>query len=74
MDMIPDKAWAVVAAIVSALGGYVVYDHKRVDSRLSKVERGLAHHNTELAVIREGLLNLKEDTQEIKDLLVRRRK
>jgi chromosome segregation ATPase len=81
MDVISDKAWAIIAAIISTLGGYIVYDHKRMDMRLTKVEQDLAQHNTDLAVIKEGLLNLKEgllnlkeDLQEIKELLTLRRK
>ena len=74
MDVIPDKIWAVIAAIVSALGGFVLYERKKVDNRLSKIEQDLSQHKTDLAVVKETLVNLKEDTQEIKELLQRRRK
>ncbi len=75
MELIPEKVWAVIAAIVSALGGFFIYERKRVDNRLSKIEQDMAQHKTDIAVVRESLLNLKEDTQEIKELLmVRRRK
>jgi len=74
MDLIPDKLWAVVAAVISSLGGFMLYERKRVENRLSKIESDLVQHKTDLAVIKEGLTNLKEDTQEIKELLTRRRK
>ena len=67
MDLIPDKLWAVIAAIISALGGFVLYERKVVDKRLSKIESDLSQHKTDLAVVKESLSNLKEDTQEIKD-------
>lgn len=65
--MIPEKLWAVIAAIVSALGGFVLYERKKVDSRLSKIESDLGQHKTDLAVVKETLTNLKDDTQEIKE-------
>lgn len=69
MEWMPEKIWAVVAAIISALGGFVLYERKRVDSRLSKIEEDLSEYKTDLAVVKESLKNLKEDTQEIKELL-----
>lgn len=81
MDIIPDKLWTVIAAVVSALGGFVVYERNRVDTRISKIEQELAQHKTDVAVVKESLVNLKEDTQEIKEaqrdmieMLSRRRK
>lgn len=67
MDFIPDKFWAFIAAVVSSLGGFFMYERKRVDNRLSKIETDLAQHKTDLAVVKETLTNLKEDTQEIKE-------
>ena len=67
MDLIPEKLWAIIAAIISALGGFVLYERKAVDRRLSKIENDLSQHKTDLAVVKESLTNLKEDTQEIKD-------
>lgn len=69
MEWMPEKIWAVVAAIISALGGFVLYERKRVDLRLSRIEEDLSQHKTDLAVVKESLKNLKEDTQEIKELL-----
>jgi len=74
IDIIPEKVWTVIAAVISALGGFVMYERKKVDVRLSKIEQDLSQHKTDLAVVKEGLLNLKEDTQEIKELLQKRRK
>ncbi len=74
MDIIPEKLWALVAAIISALGGFVLYERKRVDTRLSRIEQDLSQHKTDLAVVKESLANLKEDTQEIKEILLSRKR
>ena len=67
MEPLIDKFWAVVAAVISALGGFVLYERKKVDKRLSIIERDLSQHKSDLAVVKESLSNLKEDTQEIKE-------
>lgn len=69
MDFIPEKLWAIIAAVISALGGFFVYERKRVDNRLNKIEQEMSEHKVDVAVVRESLTNLKEDTQEIKVLL-----
>ena len=74
MEGISDKLWAIGAALISALGGYVLYEKKAVDARIDKIENDLAQHKIDVAVIQEGIKNLKEDTQEIKELLSRRKK
>ena len=70
----PEKLWTVVAAVISALGGFVLYERKRVDGRLSKLEQDLSQHKADIAVVRESLTNLKEDTQEIKEILLSRKR
>ncbi len=67
MELIPEKLWALIAAVVSSLGGFMLYDRRRVDGRLNRIEFDLAQHKTDLAVVKESLMNLKEDTQEIKE-------
>ena len=67
MEWATEKMWAVFAAIVSACGGFFLYERKRVDDRMSKLEHELASHKTDLAVVKSKLSNLKEDTQEIKE-------
>jgi hypothetical protein len=74
MDLIPDKVWVVLAAVISSMGGFILFERKKVDRRLNKIERDMSQHKTDIAVIKEALTNLKEDTQEIKDLLMRRKK
>lgn len=74
MDLIPDKVWVVLAAVISSMGGFILFERKKVDRRLNKIERDMSQHRTDIAVVKEALTNLKEDTQEIKDLLMRRRK
>jgi hypothetical protein len=67
MDFIPDKLWALIAAVASALGGFVLYERKRVDDRISAVEKDIEDHKVNLAVVKEALSNLRDDTQEIKE-------
>lgn len=80
-----DKLWVVLAAVISAFGGYVMYERKKIDGRLDRLEDDVAdhytEHKTELAAFKETLKNLKEDTEEIKssqqqmlNLLIKRRK
>ena len=65
--MIPEKLWAVIAAIVSALGGFVLYERKKVDTRLNKMETDLSDHKADIRELRTHFKELKEDTQEIKE-------
>lgn len=81
MEFISEKVWTLGAAIISALGGFVIYERNRVENRLIKIEQEMSEQKTDLAVVKESLMNLKEDTQEIKegqkallDLLNRRKK
>ncbi len=74
MDLIPDKLWAMLAAVVSALGGFVLYERNKIDARFVKIEQDISDHKINVAVFKESLLNLKEDTEEIKELLKRKRK
>ena len=76
-----DKIGAIIAAIITALGGFYMYDRKIIHDRLVKVETDLAQNKTDIKVIEAKFIELKEDTQEIKesqklmlDLLTKRRK
>lgn len=69
MEDLWNKFGAIIAAIISSLGGLYLYDRQNTNSRLNKLEQDVAKHNTDVAVIRESLVNLKEDTQEIKSIL-----
>lgn len=66
MEALWDKIGAVVAAIITALGGFYMYDRKTVHDRLSKVESDLAQTKTDIKVIEVRFTELKEDTEEIK--------
>lgn len=69
MEWISDRIWTVVAAIVSALGGYVIYEKKLTDVRFKKLEEAVIISKIEIAVIQSQFKDLKEDTQEIKNML-----
>ena len=81
MEVLWDKIGAIIAAIITALGGFYMYDRKTTSDRLTKVENDLAQNKTDIKVIEAKFVELKEDTQEIKEsqkimleLLTQRRK
>ena len=81
IDDIWDKIGAIIAAIITALGGFYMYDRKTTHDRLTKVETDIAQNKIDIKVIETKFNELKEDTQEIKesqkimlDLLTHRRK
>lgn len=80
MDMFWDKIGAIFAAIISALGGFYMYDRKSTNDRLTSLEKDMSQTKTDLAVVETKFTELKEDTQEIKQAqkdilaLLRRRK
>lgn len=81
MEDIWDKLGAIVGAIITALGGFYMYDRKTTHDRLTKVESELSQTKTDIKVIEVRFSELKEDTEEIKssqkaiiDLLTKRRK
>lgn len=67
MDSILDKVWGVLITVTTALLGFFMYHQKKVNDRLVYLEQEVSKHSTEIAVVREALNNLKEDTQEIKE-------
>lgn len=76
-----NNLYGIIAAVISAIVGVFMYDRKKTDDRLSKLEAELDQHNIDLAVLKEAFGNLKQDTQEIKeaqrvmlDLLTMKRK
>ncbi len=81
MEDIWDKIGAVVAALITALGGFYMYDRKTTNDRLTKVETDLSQTRTDIKIIEVRFSELKDDTEEIKEsqkaiieLLTRRRK
>ncbi len=81
MDFLSDKVWAVLTAIISTLGGFIIYERRQIENRFVKIEKDISENQIDVAVFKESLENLKEDTQEIKrsqqniiDLLVKKRK
>lgn len=69
MEWITDKLWPILAAIVSAISGYLMFEKRKLDNRLRKLEEDSNMSKIEIAIIRTQYADLKEDTQEIKQLL-----
>lgn len=67
MEDIWDKLGAIIGAIITALGGFYMYDRKTTHERLTKVESELAQHKVDIKVIEVKFSELKEDTEEIKE-------
>jgi hypothetical protein len=67
MEELWNKIGAVVAAMISALGGLYMYDRNNTNSRLSKLEEEKNQMKIDLRVIETQFKELKDDTQEIKD-------
>lgn len=67
MEAIWDKIGAIVAAMITALGGYYMYDRKTTNDRLTKVETELAQNKIDIRIIEVKFTELKEDTEEIKE-------
>ena len=81
MEDIWDKLGAIVAAVITALGGFYMYDRKVTHERLTKVEDDLEQSKIDIKVIEVKFAELKEDLAEIKssqkaiiELLTPRRK
>lgn len=62
-----DKIGAIVAALITALGGYYMYDRKTTNDRLTKAEQELALLKIDVKVIEVKFTELKSDTEEIKE-------
>lgn len=81
MEDLWDKLGAIVAALITAMGGFYMYDRKTTNDRLTKVEQGLNQNKIDIKIIETRFTELKEDTEEIKEsqklilnLLTKRRK
>ena len=67
MEDLWDKLGAIVAAIITAFGGFYMYDRKTTNERITKVESELAQSKSDIRVIETKFTELKEDTKEIKE-------
>lgn len=67
MEALWDKIGAIVAALITALGGYYMYDRKTTNDRLTKAEQELALLKIDVKVIEVKFTELKSDTEEIKE-------
>lgn len=81
MDDILSKTGAIIAAMISGFIGFIMYDRKKYDDRLGKLENDLTKHKEELAVLKEGfkymssgLKEIKQTQKDIINLLTVRRK
>lgn len=66
MEALWDKIGAIIAAIITALGGWYVYDRKSMNDRITKIENESVQHKIDIKVIEVRFNELKEDTAEIK--------
>jgi hypothetical protein len=67
MEDLWHKIGAVIAALISIIGGFYVRDRNAINKRLSKVENDLAQNKMDIKVIETKFIELKEDTSEIKE-------
>lgn len=61
-----DKLWAVFAALITALGGWYVYDRDVSNKRITKLEDESNKNKTDIRVMEVRFTELKEDNEEIK--------
>lgn len=81
MDHLWDKIGAVVAAIITSLGGLYIHDRNTTNKRFNKLETDVAKSKMDIAIAAVRFNELKEDAEEIKqsqkeiiDLLTKRRR
>lgn len=67
MEDLWGKLGAIIAAVITALGGYFVYDKKTTHERFNKIESDLAQSKIDIKVIETKFTELKSDTEEIKE-------
>ncbi len=67
MEALWDKIGAIVAAIITAMGGWYVYDRKTMNDRITKIENESVQHKIDIKVIEIKFTELKEDIEEIKE-------
>lgn len=67
MEAMWDKIGTIVAALITALGGFYMFDRKTTNDRLIKVEDAISKHEIDIKIIETKFTELKEDTEEIKE-------
>lgn len=67
MEAIWDKIGTIVAALITALGGFYMYDRKITHERFSKIEEDVSQSKIDIKIIETKFLELKSDTEEIKE-------
>jgi len=67
MEAMWDKIGTIVAALITALGGFYMFDRKTTNDRLTKVEGAISQHEIDIKIIETKFTELKEDTEEIKE-------
>jgi hypothetical protein len=66
LEYIWEKLGAIVASLVTFLGGLYMYDRKVIHDRLTLVERDVSQNKADIKVIETQFHELKNDTEEIK--------
>jgi hypothetical protein len=69
MEDLWNKIGAIVAAMISAFGGWYVYDRKVTNDRITKIENESTQHKIDIRVIETKFIELKADTEEMKSSL-----
>jgi hypothetical protein len=67
LEGLGDKIGTIIAALVTTLGGYMMYNKKMSDDRFGKLESSSTQNTIDLKIIEVRFNELKEDTQEIKE-------
>lgn len=62
-----DKIYSVLAAIITGIVGFFMYERKKTDERFERIETELSQHKSDIAVVQEAVRNIKGDTDEIKE-------
>lgn len=66
MEMLLDKAWGLILAIIGALGSYLMYQNKRLDRRLDRLEDEYHRLDRSQAEISVEIKEIKSDISYIR--------
>jgi len=66
MEVLWDKIGVIIASLITAMGGFYMYDRKINNERITKLEKDSSQHRTDIRIIEVKFAELKEDIEEIK--------
>jgi len=67
MESIWEKLGTIIAALITLMGGFYMNDRRVTNRRLTKLEADSAQHALDIKVIETKFIELKSDTEEIKE-------